>query len=46
MKTISKRLDLERNKVTQDSYEMLEAIKLVKSTASAKFIESVKHIFR
>jgi large subunit ribosomal protein L1 len=42
MKTISKRLDLERNKVTQDSYEMLEAIKLVKSTASAKFIESVE----
>jgi len=42
MKTISKRLDLERNKVTQDSYEMLEAIELVKSTASAKFIESVE----
>jgi large subunit ribosomal protein L1 len=42
MKTISKRLDLERNKVTKDSYEMLEAIKLVKSTASAKFIESVE----
>ena len=42
MKTISKRLDLERKKVTQDSYDMLEAIKLVKSTASAKFKESVE----
>ncbi len=42
MKTISKRLDLERKKVTQDSYEMLEAIKLVKSTASANFKESVE----
>jgi len=42
MKTISKRLDLERKKVTQESYDMLEAIKLVKSTASAKFVESVE----
>ena len=42
MKTISKRLDSERKKVTQESYDMPEAIKLVKSTASAKFSESVE----
>jgi len=42
MKTISKRLNLERGKVTQDSYEMMEAIKLVKSTTSAKFNESIE----
>lgn len=42
MKTISKRLTLERNKVKQASYSMPEAINLVKSTTSAKFDESIE----
>jgi large subunit ribosomal protein L1 len=42
MKTISKRLNLERTKVKQESYEMPEAIKLVKLTTSAKFNESIE----
>jgi large subunit ribosomal protein L1 len=42
MKTISKRLTLERNKVKQASYTMPEAINLVKSTTSAKFDESIE----
>jgi large subunit ribosomal protein L1 len=42
MKTISKRLTLERNKVKQASYTMSEAINLVKSTTSAKFDESIE----
>jgi len=42
MKTISKRVTIERSKVKQASYSLPEAIKLVKSTASAKFNESVE----
>ena len=42
MKTISKRLTLERSKVKQASYDLPSAIKLVKSTTSAKFDESIE----
>ena len=42
MKTISKRLTLERNKIKQASYDVPSAIKLVKSTTSAKFDESIE----
>jgi len=42
MKTISKRLTVEQSKIKQSSYSMVEAIKLVKSTASAKFNESIE----
>jgi len=42
MKTISKRLTLERSKVKEASYDVNNAIKLVKSTTSAKFDESIE----
>jgi large subunit ribosomal protein L1 len=42
MKTISKRLTLEKSKVKQVPYDLLSAIKLVKSTTSAKFDESIE----
>jgi large subunit ribosomal protein L1 len=42
MKTISKRLTVEQNKIKQTSYSLSEAINLVKSTASAKFNESIE----
>ena len=42
MKTISKRLTLEKSKVKQVSYDVLSAVKLVKSTTSAKFDESIE----
>ena len=42
MKTISKRLTLEKSKVKQASYDLPSAIKLVKSTTSAKFDESIE----
>jgi large subunit ribosomal protein L1 len=42
MKTISKRLTLERSKVKQASYDLPSAVKLVKSTTSAKFDESIE----
>jgi large subunit ribosomal protein L1 len=42
MKTISKRLTLEKSKVKQVPYDVLSAIKLVKSTTSAKFDESIE----
>jgi large subunit ribosomal protein L1 len=42
MKTISKRLTLERSKVKEASYDVLNAVKLVKSTTSAKFDESIE----
>ena len=42
MKTLSKRVIIERSKVKQISYSLPDAIKLVKSTASAKFNESVE----
>ena len=42
MKTISKRVKIERSKVKQAFYSLPNAIKLVKSTASAKFNESVE----
>ena len=41
MKTISKRLTLERSKVKEASYDVINAVKLVKSTTSAKFDESI-----
>lgn len=42
MKTISKRLTLEKSKVKQVPYDVLSAVKLVKSTTSAKFDESIE----
>lgn len=43
MRTLSKRLTLERQKVNKDKfYSLDEAIQLLKETASAKFIESVE----
>ena len=42
MKTISKRLTLEKSKVKQASYDLPSAIKLVKETTSAKFDESIE----
>ena len=43
MKTLSKRIKLERNKVNKsEAYNSSEAIRLVKETASAKFNESVE----
>ena len=42
MKLISKRLKREKNKVQDTSYEIKEAIALVKSTTSAKFNESIE----
>ena len=42
MKTISKRLAREKSKVQKISYDVREAIDLVKSTASTKFNESME----
>lgn len=42
MKTISKRLAREKSKVQKISYDVREAIELVKSTASTKFNESME----
>lgn len=43
MRIISKRLNIERQKINKDKlYPLTEAIQLLKETASAKFIESVE----
>lgn len=45
MKTSSKRLKLARNLIFKKSYEISEAVEILKQTATAKFVESAEAHF-